>query len=55
MWIGRQVQDIQENGKLCGDVDSKYIYDSYVTPSPGGVGLLTRTSLLENVIKAYRL
>lgn len=44
-----------ENGKLCGDVDSKYIYDSYVTPSPGGVGLLTRTSLLENVIKAYRL
>lgn len=42
-----------ENGKLCGDVDSKYIYDSYVTPVPGGVGLLTRISLLQNVYVSY--
>ncbi len=42
-----------ENGKLCGDVDDKYIFDSYVTPVPGGVGLLTRIALLENVLHAY--
>lgn len=42
-----------ENGKLCGDVDGKYIYNSYVTPVPGGVGLLTRTSLLQNVYMSY--
>lgn len=44
-----------ENGKLCGDVNSKYIYDSYVTPSPGGVGLMTRLCLLENVLEAHKL
>ena len=42
-----------ENEKLCGDVDSKYIYDSYVTPVPGGVGLLTRVALLQNVYMSY--
>ena len=46
-----------KEGKLCGDCD----YDSLVekcqlvTPVPGGVGLLTRVTLLENVIKAYHL
>ncbi len=44
-----------ENGKLCGDVDGKYVYDSYVTSSPGGIGLTTRLSLLENVVTAYKL
>lgn len=44
-----------ENGKLCGDVSGKYIYDSYVTPSPGGAGLLTRISLMENVVEAHKL
>lgn len=44
-----------ENGKLCGDVDNKYIYNSYVTPSPSGVGLLTRNTLIENVVTAYKL
>ena len=40
-----------ENGKLCGDVD-KEVYDlvGNVTPVPGGVGLYTRVSLLENTI-----
>lgn len=46
------------NGKLCGDINSEYvsnnIKNTYVTPVPGGVGLLTRLSLLENVIEAYR-
>lgn len=42
-----------ENGKLCGDVDGKYIYNSYVTPVPNGIGLLTRVSLLQNVYMSY--
>lgn len=45
-----------ENGKLCGDVDRDNvleIYDDvYVTPVPGGVGLLTRLALMENVVTA---
>lgn len=42
-----------ENGKLCGDCDYSNIIDicSFVSPVPGGVGLLTRLSLLENVKK----
>ena len=37
------------DGKLVGDVESSN-EDSNVTPVPGGVGLLTRCALLENVI-----
>ena len=47
-----------ENGKLCGDVDRESIVnymDTYVTPVPGGVGLLTRCSLMQNVIEAYKV
>ena len=42
------------DGKMCGDCDKK-LYDSalvHVTSVPGGVGLLTRLSLLQNVIDA---
>ena len=42
------------DGKMCGDCD-KQLYDSalaQVTSVPGGVGLLTRLSLLENVVEA---
>lgn len=45
-----------ENGKLCGDVDyeevSAALPNTYVTPVPGGVGLLTRVALLENTLEA---
>lgn len=48
-----------ENGKLCGDVDYdnvKKIHDDiYITPVPGGVGLLTRLALLQNVVRAYEI
>ena len=48
-----------ENGKLCGDIDRESVErifeDTYVTPVPGGVGLLTRLALLENVVKAYEM
>lgn len=48
-----------ENGKLCGDVDPEGFAsrnpNAYLTPSPGGVGLTTRTVLAQNTIKAYEL
>ena len=49
-----------DDGKLCGDVDMKdvqteYGNNMYVTPVPGGVGLLTRYALLANTLKAYCL
>lgn len=44
-------------GKLCGDVNRESVeklrQDTYVTPVPGGVGLLTRVSLLKNVVEAH--
>lgn len=45
--------NLDENGKLCGDFD-KAVYemdDGWVTPVPGGVGLLTRLALLKNVVE----
>lgn len=41
--------NFDENGKLCGDCE-KGIGEN-VTPVPGGVGLLTRLALLENIMK----
>ena len=47
-----------ENGKLCGDVNKEFIEqhgkNNYITPVPGGVGLLTVISLMDNVISAYK-
>ena len=47
------------DGKLCGDVDREDVIkrfpNTYVTPVPGGVGLLTRLALLENVVKSYEM
>lgn len=44
-----------ENGKLCGDVDFANVAPkcSYITPVPGGVGLMTRAMLMQNVYKAW--
>ena len=47
-------------GKLCGDINKDELFEAYgngvyVTPVPGGVGLLTRVALMENVIKAYEI
>lgn len=43
-----------EEGKLCGDCDYNSLIDvcEYVSPVPGGVGLLTRMALMTNVVKA---
>ena len=48
-----------ENEKLCGDVNNvdfeRYLNNTYVTPVPGGVGLLTRLALMQNVVDAYKI
>lgn len=42
--------NVDENGKLCGDVDFENVKDkcSYITPVPGGVGPMTITMLMYN-------
>lgn len=41
-------------GKLCGDVDFAPVAEkaAYITPVPGGVGLMTRAMLMKNTVKA---
>ena len=40
-----------DDGKLYGDVDKSYYGDQIlITPVPGGVGLMTRFALLENLV-----
>lgn len=45
--------NFDENGKICGDCTNTDNRD--VTPVPGGVGLMTRCMLLENVCKAAEM
>lgn len=42
-----------DEGKLCGDCENVIIREK--TPVPGGVGLLTRLALLNNIVKLYNL
>lgn len=46
-----------ETKKIYGDVDFEVVYDSAskITPVPGGVGVMTVTCLLKNVLKCYEL
>lgn len=43
-----------KDNKLVGDVDFENVLDaaSYITPVPGGVGAMTTTMLIENVLEA---
>lgn len=45
-----------ENGQLFGDVDFKHVLKKvqYITPVPGGVGPLTITFLVQNLIDTYK-
>ena len=45
-----------DDGKIVGDVDFENVSNkvSYITPVPGGVGPMTITMLLNNVIKATK-
>lgn len=46
-----------EDGKLVGDVDFDKVEPkaSYITPVPGGVGLMTRAMLLQNALDLYKM
>lgn len=48
--------NVQENGKLCGDVDFNEAKEvaGYITPVPGGVGLMTRAMLMKNILGATK-
>ena len=48
--------NMQENGKLCGDVDFNEAKEvaGYITPVPGGVGLMTRAMLMKNILEATK-
>ena len=45
-----------DDGSICGDVDFENVSKkaSYITPVPGGVGVMTVTSLINNVVKAAK-
>ena len=45
--------NFDDEGKLCGDCYYIDGTESSISPVPGGVGLLTRVALLDNVVKAY--
>ena len=49
--------DRDENGKLCGDVDFDAVFDKvgFISPVPGGVGLMTVATLLENTVTAAKM
>lgn len=57
--LGATVIDVginRVNGKLCGDVDFDSVFDEkteYITPVPGGVGLMTVCELLHNTVECY--
>ena len=42
---------------LCGDIDTDSVISrfDYVTPVPGGVGVLTTATLMKNVLKCYHM
>ena len=48
--------NVDEDGKLCGDVDYEAVAakSSYITPVPGGVGAVTSSVLADHVVRAAR-
>lgn len=48
--------NVDENGKLCGDVDFEMVGEkaSYISPVPGGVGGITTSVLAGHVLRAAR-
>ncbi len=55
--INRVVSNTSKNGyKLVGDVDFENVKNkaSYITPVPGGVGLMTICALMKNTLLAYK-
>ena len=48
--------NVDENNKLCGDIDFESVENhvSACSPVPGGVGIMTVLALMENVIKSSK-
>jgi len=48
--------NVDENGQLCGDVDTTSVLDkaSMITPVPAGVGSVTTSILAKHVVKACK-
>lgn len=48
--------NVDENGNLCGDVDTSDVFDkaSMITPVPAGVGSVTSSILAKHVVKACK-
>ncbi len=48
--------ELAKKYKIVGDVDFESVKDvaSYITPVPGGVGLMTRIGLLKNTLDSYK-
>jgi methylenetetrahydrofolate dehydrogenase (NADP+)/methenyltetrahydrofolate cyclohydrolase len=48
--------NVDEEGKLCGDVDTDAISEkaSFATPVPGGVGSVTTSILAKHLLKAAK-
>jgi methylenetetrahydrofolate dehydrogenase (NADP+)/methenyltetrahydrofolate cyclohydrolase len=56
--ITRVTDDSRPKGfRLAGDVNFASVSEkcSYITPVPGGVGPMTRASLLQNTLKAWHM
>ena len=49
--------NVDENGKLCGDVDFENVspFVKAISPVPGGVGAVTTSVLAEHVVRAAKL
>lgn len=49
--------DRDENGKRCGDVDFEAVKEKagFITPVPGGVGLMTVAMLMQNTLTAAKI
>lgn len=49
--------NVDDNGNLCGDVDTESLLEkvSMITPVPGGVGSVTTSILASHVVKACKL
>ena len=49
--------NFDENGKLCGDCNYESLVNkvAFISPTPGGVGLLTRIAVIENLISLSKI
>ena len=46
-----------ENGKMCGDIDFEDVKEKAyaITPVPGGIGVVTNTLLIDNIINSVSM